>query len=103
MYNIAKIAIWSIIECGTGIIAGSVATFRPLLRLVPFLSQSSSAGKSGVVGNSHLHSQPLNDLRSTKNPKIGLKTGTQSEGDYLELSDAESQKHILKKTTIEFS
>ena len=37
MYSIAKIAVWSILEEGIGITAGSLPMLRPLLRHIPFL------------------------------------------------------------------
>lgn len=44
--GVAKVFIWGVIELGIGIIAGSMATLRPLLRHVPFLSNGSSSSGS---------------------------------------------------------
>lgn len=97
MYGIARIAVWSMVECGLGIVAGSIATFRPLFRFIPFLSQSSYATKSGALdGQTH----QLNDLSRnhafTTQVRHDLETGD-ADG----RSDAESQRHILKETKIE--
>ncbi|KAI0025865.1 hypothetical protein F4780DRAFT_233344 [Xylariomycetidae sp. FL0641] len=40
LWGIASIATWSIVESGTGIIAGSMPALRPLLRYIPFLGDS---------------------------------------------------------------
>lgn len=46
LVGVAKIFIWGVIELGIGIIAGSMATLRPLLRHIPFLSNGSSGSES---------------------------------------------------------
>lgn len=98
MQGLASIAVWSMVECGTGIVAGSIATFKPLFRFVPFLSQSSYATRSGAI-DGHSRSHHLDDLSRniafTNKSQHGVEDG--------ERSDAESQKHILKETRIQFS
>ncbi|KAH7341204.1 hypothetical protein BKA66DRAFT_35149 [Pyrenochaeta sp. MPI-SDFR-AT-0127] len=99
MYGVSKIAMWSVLECGIGIVAGCIATFRPLMRFIPFISQSSYATKSNPLnGHSHQMTPMGRDAahgnRSRHDPE---------EGDGWERSDADSQKHILKETTIELS
>ena len=102
MYGVANIATWTVIECGTGIAGGSIATFRPLLRMLPFLSHSSYAEQSGPDGNM-FPSQQLNDLSRNHTLANKPRHNPDESGDHWERSDAESQKHILKETTIELS
>ncbi|KAI3054688.1 hypothetical protein CBS147353_11403 [Aspergillus niger] len=76
LYATVEIALWSNIECGLGITAGSLATLRPLLRkwlgssadheydASPFPGHSSSRplGKRGGMGRSHDRPYPLGPL-----------------------------------------
>ncbi|OJJ74413.1 hypothetical protein ASPBRDRAFT_27442 [Aspergillus brasiliensis CBS 101740] len=76
LYATVEIALWSNIECGLGITAGSLATLRPLLRkwlgssadhnydASPFPGPSGSRplGKSGGMGRSHDRPYPLGSL-----------------------------------------
>lgn len=59
-YNTTQISIWSNIEAGLGIIAGSLTTFRPLIRY--FRDQSYARSYNRNAG-----SYPLNS--STNTPK----------------------------------
>ncbi|QDS73988.1 hypothetical protein FKW77_008574 [Venturia effusa] len=54
--NARDIAIWSCLEPGIGIIAGSVVTLRPLIRRLVFLFKNSSYSNSRFH---HRHSPPL--------------------------------------------
>lgn len=96
MYSTGKIGLWSIIEEGVGITAGSLHALRPLLSL-PIFGGSAAAVSSGPESankfqsrsNRRLHSdvkldtfQPLDDM----------------DGDCER--DCESQKHILKQTHV---
>lgn len=115
LYNIANIAIWSIIESGTGLIAGSLPALRPLLKYVPFLGGESGAGSSdrtksaGVKASAsgggitfrrsrHTSRHKLDVLNP--NPGGGLTTCEAGKRNWEELSDAESQKYILKESEV---
>ena len=102
MYGVANIATWTMIECGTGIAGGSIATFRPLLRLIPFLGHTSYAEQSGPMDGAS-RSQQLDDLSRSHTLAKKSRHEPDGSGDQWERSDAESQKHILKETTIEFT
>ncbi|KAM3070181.1 hypothetical protein ACMFMG_003780 [Clarireedia jacksonii] len=92
MYAGADIAIWSLIEEGVGICAGSLPALRPLLSLSIFGSATDSS-------NSH-SAATSNRLQSTKRSDINLDTFDQL-GDASDVeTDVESQKHILKETKV---
>ena len=99
LYNIAHIAIWSITESGLGLIAGSMATLRPLLRHIPFLSQYSNPKSTkdtkpqGRNGESH-RLQTFHYSKSGTHQCDTIIEGGDHEWD--RLSDAESQKHIVQ-------
>lgn len=97
MYNVANIALWSNVEIGFGVIAGSAATFRPLFRLVPFFSQTSYSGRSGgPMGQS----QQLNTITT---PDATRPDKSRQDPYNIDAWDADSQKHILKETNFEIS
>lgn len=103
MYGVANIALWTVVECGIGIAGGSIATFRPLLRMMPFLSQSSYAEQSGRPRGAS-RSQQLDNL--SRNRTFANQSKVEPEDDSVdrwERSDAESQKHILKETTFDIT
>jgi hypothetical protein len=103
-------AVWSITESGVGIIAGSLATLRPLLRYIPFLSQGSSSGPSkptttGNYTSSHKLDALSRGRRSIKRVPGGpYHVHTECEAnqrhDWEELSDGASQKYILKESKV---
>ncbi|KAB2571478.1 hypothetical protein DBV05_g9844 [Lasiodiplodia theobromae] len=107
LYNIANIAIWSIVESGIGLIAGSLPALRPLLRYVPFLGGDSGAGSSDRTRSRAL-SGALTFRRSRnklETPHTGAEAGGSTtceagKRSWLELSDAESQKYILKESHV---
>ncbi|KAF4304622.1 putative cation-transporting ATPase 4 protein [Botryosphaeria dothidea] len=109
LYGLAKIAAWSIIESGTGIIAGSLPALKPLLRHIPFLA--SEADDDNDEGDDRLitgRKRRTNTFRrgSRSTSSVGRDaTGVHTECEagkrtWEELSDAESQKYILKESQV---
>ena len=101
LLNIAHIAIWSITESGLGLIAGSLATLRPLLRYIPFLSQSSTS-RTPASGRKARPSQQSHKLHPIgNNYKQGSFHHTiieAGEPDWEASSDSDSQKNIVSGT-----
>ncbi|EOD52135.1 putative cation-transporting atpase 4 protein [Neofusicoccum parvum UCRNP2] len=117
LYGIANIALWSIIESGTGIIAGSLPSLRPLLRYVPFFGESfagSSNKRSGMGGGAGGRSTSARRSHKLDTYRLESGNGGGSGGmkgfvqtaceagkrNWEELSDAESQKYILKESHV---
>ncbi|KAI1839378.1 hypothetical protein JX266_014411, partial [Neoarthrinium moseri] len=106
LYNIANIATWSIVESGLGIIAGSMATLRPLLKHIPFLRTLSNSGDSKSKSKSRSKKTGPFGLRYNQNSirmdEVGdVKTTCRAgENEWDNCSDDASQKHILRDTTI---
>ncbi|KAF4535756.1 Cation-transporting ATPAse 4 [Lasiodiplodia theobromae] len=140
LYGLANIALWSIIESGVGLIAGSLPALRPLLRYIPFFASSLSnsgpskdgvttigggntGNKSRLTGN-HTHHHKLDTFRMSRGSMDGgdavgvaighhHRDGGVADGEHShtvaceagkrnweELSDAESQKYILKESHV---
>ncbi|ETS82339.1 hypothetical protein PFICI_04215 [Pestalotiopsis fici W106-1] len=99
LYSVADIAIWSVVESGIGIIAGSAPALRPLLKYIPFLGDTSSnrtpgtGGPSGAAGASY----KLNTFKNSNAPKTLVQVG---DNGWDRLSDTESQRYILKDNGI---
>src|SRR4051812_24817195 len=91
MFATGKIGLWSIIETGMGIFAGSLGTLRPLLTL-PFFNWS-------TYGNSN-HTSSANKLNMPKRSNIKMDTFQQLGDSSDKDGDADSQKHILKETQV---
>ncbi|KAF5002378.1 hypothetical protein FGRMN_390 [Fusarium graminum] len=115
MYSTGAIGLWSILEEGIGIIAGSMPAMRPLLSL-PFFSRhtyASNAGSNQLSGHMNMPntasgrkanpsqnkkcSLELNDFRAHLTTNIGYGHG---EGTKQSLDDSDSQKYILKSTKV---
>ena len=97
LLNIAHIAIWSISESGLGLIAGSLATLRPLLKHIPFLNSASTGPimtKSSKRG-SKPHHHPSHPMHSFSQHRTHIEGG---DSDWDRLSDSESQQHIVPKS-----
>ncbi|OJD28990.1 cation-transporting atpase 4 protein [Diplodia corticola] len=47
LFGVAPIAVWSLVEEGVGIVAGSLAALRPLFKYIPFLRSSTAGSSSG--------------------------------------------------------
>ncbi|KAI1078156.1 hypothetical protein F5B20DRAFT_549533 [Whalleya microplaca] len=109
MFSTGSIGLWSVLEEGIGIIAGSIPALRPLLRLRIF-GGSSDANQSdqpddlvtfGAIPSRGLtahQEQRASDVkmetfRAIPKPETGYKDNN---GD----SDGDSQKHILKETQV---
>ncbi|KAF2126681.1 hypothetical protein P153DRAFT_346682 [Dothidotthia symphoricarpi CBS 119687] len=93
LYHLARIGIWCVLECGMGIAAGSLATFRPLFRFIPFLRSSIAGTHSNARNDPVFHLEEV-----SRNHAFGDEA--HEEAEYMERSDAESQKHILKDTKV---
>lgn len=100
LWGSARIAIWSILELGIGIFAGSLAHLRPLLRYVPFLRKGSSADGSGGseeqanAFRSRAGTQKLYTLHGTTAVGSSVRR-IYGKGELDLESDGESQEHIL--------
>lgn len=76
--RILKFTIWSTVEIGLGIVAGSLATLRPLLRRFIDMSKHSSAqdaSSTDVEEAMHLSQKSA----STKTPEPNSRNGTQED------------------------
>ncbi|KKY26997.1 putative cation-transporting atpase 4 [Phaeomoniella chlamydospora] len=103
LYGVANIALWSIVELGSGLIAGSMATLRPLFKFIPFMRSSrnrSGADPSATPGyGSRSHKLETFGTRGPHSRYRTLNEGTKSEEERGG-SDGDSQKHILKETEV---
>lgn len=93
--SIAHIAFWSILESGLGIIAGSLATLRPLLRSLPFFgSMHPSSGRARPKQPGVRQSLTLQGFGFG-----GATHQTICEGgdDWETLSDTESQRRMVDR------
>ncbi|KFY00763.1 hypothetical protein V490_01210 [Pseudogymnoascus sp. VKM F-3557] len=94
MFGTGKIGLWSIIEEGIGITAGSLHALRPLLSL-PFFGSTGSSNNTGASASANnKFNQPKSGHRAQRND-ISLDTFQQL-GD----TDADSSRHILKETEV---
>jgi hypothetical protein len=118
MYSTGAIGLWSILEEGIGIIAGSMPALRPLLNL-PFFSKNTYASNTGSNQlSSHMNlpnattnrrkgnqsqskkaSMELNDFRTHLTTHVGYGDGENREQKH-SLDDSDSQKYILKSTRV---
>ncbi|KAJ4390106.1 hypothetical protein N0V93_007579 [Gnomoniopsis smithogilvyi] len=107
-YNVANIVLWSIVECGVGILAGSLPSLRSLLKS---WIDKSSKGSSYQNTRSAYGFSGTTGLKKTKNEsvKMGyitpkgrgnttLVSASHGEGTWMELEDDNSQKHIIHRT-----
>ncbi|RQM07997.1 hypothetical protein DH86_00003615 [Scytalidium sp. 3C] len=91
MFSTGKIGLWSVIEEGIGIIAGSLHALRPLLSLGIFngsLSGKSSGPSTAQLKHSKSGHQVLGSVVQLDNMNKNKDT------------DGDSQKHILKETQV---
>jgi hypothetical protein len=93
MFGTGKIGLWSIIEEGIGITAGSLHALRPLLSLTIF-GGNSSADNTGASASANNKFKQSNGHQAQRND-INLDTFHQL-GD----TDADSSRHILKETEV---
>ncbi|VUC29495.1 unnamed protein product [Clonostachys rosea] len=105
LLNIAHIAIWSITESGLGLVAGSMATLRPLLKYLPWLGSmsSSSGGATTKSGKSRQPGATSHRMQSLAHRSENATFHTVVQGGdndcWERLSDNESQKHIMGVTS----
>lgn len=113
MFSTDTIGLWSIIEEGIGIIAGSMPALRPLLSLPVFgrsTLHSDSYQPSAGISNSRLTPSPMRRLDSKPSDGVKMTTSraatsaTKGPGLYRSRprpssdDDGDSQKNILKET-----
>jgi hypothetical protein len=85
LFNIAHIAIWSMAEAGLGLIAGSLATLRPLLRYLSLLSTTKTS--EGATRSQPLQAMQSSNITGSQRVHISI------DGDEWEiLSDTEMQR-----------
>ncbi|KAF2495000.1 hypothetical protein BU16DRAFT_562621 [Lophium mytilinum] len=96
LYGIAEIAIWSTVEIGLGIIAGSVATLKPLFNKVFGSSTDPSSYADGRTPRPYPGSYRLHDVSKNKSAIETTITG-RGENDRSDISDEDtaSQRRIL--------
>lgn len=109
MYSAGPIGLWSIIEEGIGIVAGSMPALRPLLSL-PFFggSRGSSKGLSEPEASAYAWA---GESESRPGPNRVVKMDTFEAGKQTKKiriskdgdSDGESQTYILKETRVTVS
>ncbi|KAJ3543983.1 hypothetical protein NM208_g3287 [Fusarium decemcellulare] len=109
MYSTGAIGLWSILEEGIGIIAGSMPSLRPLLNL-PFFGRSTyaSGGSHSGYPSAHLNSNVSARRRHQHEDSVKLNTfgapqtdiSYQKERPRRSDDDGDSQKHILKQTQV---
>ncbi|KAI5925338.1 hypothetical protein F4810DRAFT_660044 [Camillea tinctor] len=97
LYNFGQIVLWTMVECGLGIIAGSLPSLRPLLRRIGFTSSKSYARNGDSSEPGAARSIHLNQMR-------GQSTATCQGGAddaWERLDDNSSQKFIMKNTQVD--
>lgn len=115
MYSTGAIGLWSLLEEGIGIIAGSMPALRPLLNLPIFGRTSYGSNSEHVYGHmkGHMsaHEQGLGYSRRKHTRSVELNVlqsqiTAEVDGQQRDKSrrsrdcDADSQKHILKQTQV---
>ncbi|KAG8157362.1 hypothetical protein KVR01_012746 [Diaporthe batatas] len=101
MFSTGQIGLWSVVEEGIGICAGSLPTLRPLLSLSVFggstnASKYPSRGTAPLSASNHLDQAEQGDavkldtMRSSRTSKNRPRAST----------DDDSVKHILKETRV---
>ncbi|KAH6611915.1 hypothetical protein C7974DRAFT_87346 [Boeremia exigua] len=96
LYGTGKIGLWSLVEEGIGIVAGSLPALRPLLSVRVTFSSSMQTPK----GASSHRSEPFVKSREhMRRPSAAVALDTfQTGADGDEFDDADSQKNIVKET-----
>ncbi|KAK7743560.1 hypothetical protein SLS53_004095 [Cytospora paraplurivora] len=112
LYNVANIVVWSIIECGIGIICGSMPSLRSLLKA--WLEKSTHDGSYGndsypLGGRSGNGGQGVDaegvkmgygSHRATGGYSTKISAPPRTQGDWMELTDdTESQKRMITVET----
>jgi hypothetical protein len=92
--SICTAQIWSIVEVGVGIIAGSLASLRALSRkLFGWGSSCTGSGKIGISGEAFRHTQELSYMKPSEK---GKRSNTAGMG----VGDNYSQEFILDQDKI---
>jgi hypothetical protein len=102
LFSVGKIAVWSILEEGIGIIAGSLPTLRPVLKYLHLLgstyvndSREPTSGAYSQAPHHQIHRRHPGAFRmDTFDATTEVETGHTQQNQ----SDGESAKHILKET-----
>ncbi|ROW04855.1 hypothetical protein VMCG_04725 [Cytospora schulzeri] len=103
MLSTGQIGLWSVIEEGIGITAGSMPALRPVLSL-PFFNRFSRSGSGGSgAGTLRSSANGLQGRRTHNGDTVGMNTlrsqrNPRSKNDVS--GDGESQKYILKETQV---
>jgi hypothetical protein len=96
MYGTGKIGLWSVIEMGIGIFAGSLPALRPLLSM-GFLGSSSHDSDNLYSGGDKSNRNKPRTRNEARGRDIMLDTFHQFAD---KESDGDSQKYILKETQV---
>ena len=96
LVGMSAISIWGVIELGIGIIAGSMATLRPLLRHITRLSNGSSNSDSKPQDQAtpYRPAPYLAKVAKTNNPAYCVEDNEEEEEGS---SEGGGQKHTLKE------
>lgn len=110
--NVANIVLWSIVECGVGILAGSLPSLRTLLKAWIDKSSKGSSYKNTPAsygyGGTGAGSKKRTGLGESV--KMGyimpkgrgnttlVSASRRNQGSWMELEDDNSQKHIITRT-----
>ncbi|KAF2868788.1 hypothetical protein BDV95DRAFT_609694 [Massariosphaeria phaeospora] len=108
VYGLTDIAIWSEVECCIGIVAGSLATMRPLLRYLRFLGIATQSSRSAESKLPHKlqtlrrprRTNPSSALQNSYHVMVEAIGDRRGGADDIE-SDGGSQKHILPERRLE--
>lgn len=109
LFGVVPIGVWSLVEEGVGIIAGSLAALRPLFKNLSFLRSSSGGTSNGVSSSgrlgftSHFSSRGAHRKGSMKMQNLvstsatsDLERGSSKDP----FGDSNSQMNILKETNV---
>lgn len=104
--NVANIVLWSIVECGVGILAGSLPSLRTLLK--SWLDKSSSKGDSyqntpgsyalGTTGRKPDSVKMGYTMPKGRGTTTLVSASRRNQGSWIELEDDNSQKHMIHRT-----
>ncbi|UPK91994.1 hypothetical protein LCI18_002929 [Fusarium solani-melongenae] len=109
MYSTGAIGLWSVLEEGIGIVAGSMPALRPLLNLPIFGRSTYASGSNPRYPSGQISSHMSGRRRHEHGDSVKLNTlasvtATQSNYDKERPrrsdDDGDSQKHILKQTQV---
>lgn len=101
MFSTGQIGLWSVVEEGIGICAGSMPTLRPLLSLSIFggstnASDDPSRGTLPLSASNHLKQGDQGDAMRME----AMRSPRQSRNKARSSTDDDSVKHILKETRV---